>query len=137
MRKDSIKMTWITIPSSLSAGAVSDISHLTSIYDQLTDGVHNISVSSITSENLVINTLLNQSFLEHMPKSDSIAGDQSSNIDNILKNSGYNPEDYQNQLMMFSGTNYSSNYDNFSVLVEAQNTNNVWIWQLIGEREWD
>jgi hypothetical protein len=113
---------YISKPSSLSASSISDITHLTSIYDQLTDGVHDISISSGTFQNISCQSISSSNNLFFsFDNSKYSEGDYSENIDNILKQGGLNPEDFENKIIKVNGTNYSNQYSNYSAIVMSHN----------------
>ena len=116
----------ISVPASLlTASGTSDVSHITDIYTQLTDGTRELCAGNLACENLICTTFkgslsagerLNISFLN---KNTEISGNYSQNIDIILKQNGYQPSDYREKMMCFAGEHYSYDYTSFAVVVQS------------------
>lgn len=133
----------ISIPSTLSVSGLSDVSHITDIYTQLTDGSRELTANACACTNLICTNFKNSSstgrfWLHQIQQTGILIGDQSENIDIILNTNNFYAKEYPDQWMYFNGEYYSTNYTYFTCdVISAKNISNVWEWQLIGINEWN
>jgi len=101
-------MEWITKPSALSAeGNLSDYTHITSFYDQMSDGEHDISVSGVECQEIVADQLTTTGLRFHfMPI--------------ILTKGGRLDEIYVNETMEKNNGYYAKNYPGAFIIVHSK-----------------
>jgi len=79
--------------------------------------------SNVTCDEMISETIKgcdSKSFSLHMIElMSSVVGDKSGDINNILENNGFYAENYKYTIVSFMGQNYSSLYNNFSILVKS------------------
>lgn len=135
---------WISAPEDLygTKYSLSDISHINEIYTQLTDGTRDCMPSNVTCDEMISETIKgcdSKSFSLHMIElMSSVVGDKSGDINNILENNGFYAENYKYTIVSFMGQNYSSLYNNFSILVKSiKNESGKWVWDSLGVHQWN
>jgi len=123
-------MGWITKPSALSAeGNLSDYTHITSFYDQMSDGEHDISVSGVECQEIKILNDFNNSnnkmfkFISlNIPDIFTIL-----NLNEIIESYGYKAIDYKNYLVLIQ----SNNSFCYNLIKSVQIDSKNWKWILI------
>ena len=90
-------MGWITKPTALDTeGELSDYTHITSFYDQMSDGEHDISVSGIECQEIVANQLTTTALRFHfMPITLTNGGSlHELYVNTTMENNGYYARNY-------------------------------------------
>jgi len=100
-------MALISIPTGLSAGGISDASHITSFYDQLSNSSTDIRVLGVYCDNFYSSSSLNTTPTNAKIKIITLT--RGGNLDGININAtmilnGYTANNYQNQIMLVYST---------------------------------
>jgi len=99
-------MTLVTKPTSLSADALSDYTHITSFYDQLTDGASDIIVASVSTTGDTSVTELADPGIKFILEPISVTGTLFSGLINTtMESSGYLANDYPRSIVEVYNTN--------------------------------
>jgi len=102
-------MGWITKPTALDTeGELSDYTHITSFYDQMSDGEHDISVSGVECQEIVADQLTTTALRFHfMPITLTSGGSlHELYVNATMENNGYQAKNYPGAfIIVHSGDN--------------------------------
>lgn len=108
-------MTLISKPDSLTRNATSDAQHISDFYNQLSDGNHDIKVANLfcgsidISNSASVSSFKNQTVIIYSIQLINNGSLNSSYINSTMIDNGYNPNDYENQIMLVYSSDESFN----------------------------
>jgi hypothetical protein len=125
----------ISVPSTLSISALSDVSHITDIYAQLTDGTKDIRAYNLDSGNLVCQTLRMedkariQLFTVNHLVNIYVMGEGKpgnyGNINAILEEFNFYAENYKGQMLNVNISSYEEGVDGAFLIRSVKNQYNI------------
>lgn len=126
---------WITKPVSLSANALSDYTHISGFYEQLSDGQHEIDMgSSITTLTITANIVNDGSriiprFVNYQLR---VSGSLSPlNVNETLEANSLFASSYKNQLIIVSSVDQTFQSQ---LVLSVQTSRDLWEWILVSNQ---
>jgi len=126
---------WITKPVSLSANALSDYTHISSFYEQLSDGQHEIDMGSIITALTITANIVNDGsriiprFVNYQLR---VSGSLSPlNVNETLEANSLFASSYKNQLIIVSSVDQTFQSQ---LVLSVQTNTNLWEWILVSNQ---